>query len=354
MSLQNVATDTAKLQYQALADKIDVLTGTGVSDSNAASYASSLDVLYQELQDAKRNQLSLLTPTASTSLDGLLAKLTTVSASYQAYKTDPSASNLTNLTNTVKGITEADVATFKKSITDLGHLWSLQDQIFYEYSKTGESALNDQLGQLGDALDTLSRVIDTTNQIDMSLSVNPQTSDGRSLVRADGNLNANYAAEGFGSLNNIAGSSYNAAQYAYQAYNQLVALSKGFDPISSTGKSIQATLDGLVAAGVNGWGSVANPTAGTSSSDPIWGQTIPNDGKPDVSFVSGAFAKYWQNQTLRRSVSDLLTTLSSENDIQKQNLRQAMFIYQEFIKSASEVMDRVYDAIKSASSRIAR
>jgi hypothetical protein len=70
--------------------------------------------------------------------------------------------------------------------------------------------------------------------------------------------------------------------------------------------------------------------------------------------ASYSFKSFWEDPALRRQVNDLQTNLSSQNDVEKQNLRKAMFIYQEFIKSAGTVMDRVYDAIKGIASRIGR
>ena len=62
----------------------------------------------------------------------------------------------------------------------------------------------------------------------------------------------------------------------------------------------------------------------------------------------------WEDSTLRRKVNDLLTSISSQSDIEKQNLRKAMFIYQEFIKSSGSIMDRIFEAGRSIASRIAR
>jgi hypothetical protein len=134
----------------------------------------------------------------------------------------------------------------------------------------------------------------------------------------------------------------NAMKYAYSAAQELMQISGGFTPGTAVRSAIDTVLGTLSTHGVtsSNWANAVDPNVSGAATP--W---------RDASY---SFKSFWEDPALRRQVNDLQTNLSSQNDVEKQNLRKAMFIYQEFIKSAGTVMDRVYDAIKGIASRIGR
>lgn len=332
----NNVTDTSRNEIIAVANRVaDIINATETgNEDDALIRAQELSTIYTRLFAARNMGFSVLDNTKGATYDALLSKLSAVASAYHAYEATPTAANKTAVKTAITSM-ETQNDAFKLMLPTLLKSWSIQDRVFYEYSKTGEADLNTQLGMLGDALDSISRVIDVINDIDLALSIHPRSASGASLVAADGTLESTYYSSGAASLMiNNATPPVNAAQYTYNAYQQLIALKNGFPAGSSVYSAIGDVQAALENAGVTSWNGAPAP-----GNHVIW---------------TGSFKAFWENQTLRREVNDLQTTLSSQNDVEKENLRKAMFIYQEFVKSASTIMDRVYDAVKGIASRISR
>lgn len=392
---------------------------------SSVSSAASIDLLYRRIQDARRLAYSDIDSNASTIFTTLLNALQPVSAAYNNYIAGRGTlSALTTALSTLSSTgNKAGIGQFQGLLDTFNRSWDIQDRVFFEYSKTGEADLNTQLGQLGDALDSLSRVIQVVNKIDLAISVNPRNSSGTSLVNADSTLESTFYSDGADDLfiggtsvsvenstainttsntitsaNNgfangdrvivnssatapggltsgntyyivgVSGNSFqlsstsggagidfssagtgtltltkqiNAMKYIYQAMGELTQLQGTFASGTSVRTAINTVLSSLNSYGVDSsWGSAVDPDQTGAA----------------AAWATGThpFKSLWESDTFRRQVNDLQTNLSSQNDVQKENLRKAMFIYQEFVKSAGTVMDRVYDAIKGIASRIGR
>ncbi|MFT4552759.1 MAG: hypothetical protein ACI9S8_001385, partial [Chlamydiales bacterium] len=52
------------------------------------------------------------------------------------------------------------------------------------------------------------------------------------------------------------------------------------------------------------------------------------------------------------NLSAAITHGQGVNDVLKQNLKKTMFVYQEFIKSAGTVMEKIAEMVKGMASRI--
>lgn len=422
----SATTDSFKLSTSLNGSAVNITSvGTGTqmfTTTTDTSLASAADIarIYQQLQSARRLAYTSIEDNAATSFDTVIGLLEPVASAYNSYQYG--TGSLTDVQTSINTVNKYETGNLKLLLADFGRKWAIQDRVYYEYSKTGEADLNNQLGQLGDALDTLSHVINITNNIDLALSVQPRNSSGNTLVNSDSNLTSDFYTSGdddlYVSINTVSatvdattvssntitstahgfssgdrvilnssgtapggtttgtvyyiksattdtfqlstysnlsstvditsiGSGYisltkqkNAMQYTYDAAYNLDQLKTAFATGTAVRDSIDAVLAALNGYGVltsSNWNTAADP-ASTSGSG-IWNTT---------------FRNFWQDTTLRRKVNDLQTNLSSQNDVEKQNLRKAMFIYQEFIKSAGTVMDRVYDAIKGIASRIGR
>lgn len=369
MTLPSIATDAAKQEMLTVADNLNdqVGAGTYVSFSNNTytlqagsgplqQLADVLRVANEQLIEARACQFQVLTNDDAADFDNLIGyvqgaqtDIANLFADPLSHATQPHLQSLYNNLNGIQTATVDNTGSFTDAILSIGKRWSIQDHVFYQYSKAGEAELNDQLGQLGDALDSLSQVIDIVNKIELALSVNPVDSNNASLVNSDGTLQSIYYTSGSAALMLMTPEgSKNAAVYTYEAYNQLLSLQSNFATGSSVYNAIATVLNDLRAAGVSG------KTSPTMTETITTWQSAPNPPTDTGSIWSSKFVSFWQNSSWRQDINNLQTTLSSQNDVQKQNLRQAMFIYQEFVKSAALVMDRVYDAVKSIAGHISR
>ncbi|MDA8773676.1 hypothetical protein N9N03_00925 [Chlamydiia bacterium] len=193
---------------------------------------------------------------------------------------------------------------------------SVMDFTYYYYSRTGEAGLNHELGQLGDAMDLTRQLMTVSNRLDRVMSHNPNTTTGADFINEDGHLTGAWD----GQFNNIEASK-NAYQVLQEVKLELQLLKPQF-----TGDREEA-INNVLAVIEKDW------TATTQKAD---------------------LKALWENDNARRKVSDLITTNQTFNDINKQKLRKAMFLYQEFIKSAGSVMDRIFESLRGIASRISR
>ena len=194
---------------------------------------------------------------------------------------------------------------------------SVMDFTYYYYSRTGEAGLNHELGQLGDAMDLTRRLMTVSNRLDRVMSHNPNTTSDADFINEDGALTGEWDTK----FNNIEANK-NAYQVLQEVKLELQLLKPQF-----TGDREEA-INNVLAVIEKDWSATASQ-------------------KADLKAL-------WENDNARRKVSDLITTNQTFNDINKQKLRKAMFLYQEFIKSAGSVMDRIFESLRGIASRISR
>lgn len=319
---ENVATAATLEDYTTFLVQLTTLltpSGASLTDQEAITAAKGMDFAAFKLRDLTITGLKNKTGTIETNFDALKAAVNTANSDYAAYsagsKTIAELKTSLGAVLTAISPTQADIASWSQRP-------AIQDNVYYNYSRAGEADLNNQLGQLGDAMDDLNYVLRFTNQIDSVLSVNPRDSSGDSYVDEEGLLSSGF--NDSTDLDNFAGSGMNATRYLNAAFESL----KDFRSAFASGTSVRSAIDEVVDI-------IGDYNTSSSSSK--------NDLKP-----------LWEDTTLRRKVNDLLTSVSSQSDVEKQNLRKAMFIYQEFIKSSGSVMDRIFEAGRSIASRIAR
>lgn len=306
-------------QTQAETMLAEIASGTSASELSYGSFGAILN----QLQDMQYAGLSNLEGDPLTQFNALVSAISTLFDDHSTM--DDSA-----LESALLDVQSAAIGALGTT-TDLKVRLPVQDMVFYNYSRAGEADLNNQLGQLGDAMDSLNTVLRFVNNIDLVLSINPKNSSGDSYINEEGELGENFFESP--DLLNVAGSGKDARIYVRDAFENLLALQQGFDPESSVYQSVQDVVD-IMSSSVD----VAN-----------WNESTSWEGA-----TADSFQALWQDNTLRRKINDLLTSLSSQNDVEKQNLRKAMFLYQEFVKSSGSVLDRIFEAVRSIASRIAR
>lgn len=328
---QNRATQATLNDYEDFLTTLNsqlLDTGTAYDASTAASAAGAMAFAEVKLRDLRNTGLSGMYDTTSddvaTNYAALQSAVSAAKQGYDGYKAgSTSLSELDDLLDAVK--------TALSPVTSDLSAWSnrpaIQDNVFYNYSRAGEADLNNELGQLGDAMDDLNLVLRFTNKIDTVMSINPRDTSGESYVNAEGLLGNNF--ENSADLLDVAGSGNNALKYLQDAYGELNILKDGF----ASGSSVRDAIDEVLA--------ILDSTYNIST------MNVSDSNLDDLKPI-------WEDSTLRRKINDLLTSVSSQSDIEKQNLRKAMFIYQEFIKSSGSIMDRIFEAGRSIASRIAR
>lgn len=328
---QNVATQATLTDYESFLTGLDAQlldTGTAYDASTADSAGRAMTFAEFKLKDLQNSGLVNMYDTTSdnvaTNFAALQSAVSAAKLGYEGYQAGTTTlSSLDSLLDAVK-------TALNPVTTDLG-AWSsrpaIQDNVFYNYSRAGEADLNNELGQLGDAMDDLNLVLRFTNKIDTVMSINPRDNSGESYVNAEGNLSSGF--HNSTDLLDVAGSGNNALKYLQDAYSELNILKDGF----ASGSTVRDAIDEVI--------GILEDTYGVSTMNV-------SDGN------LSSLKQIWQDSTLRRKINDLLTSVSSQSDIEKQNLRKAMFIYQEFIKSSGSIMDRIFEAGRSIASRIAR
>lgn len=364
----------------AVTTSTNVLSGSTINDltsqiayiqanasSNPLLAVNCIQGLYYELlQD---QCLDLANLSSSTYVVNAIAALQPVAN--LAISGGPAQSYFTaNQTSILNALSALSSQLNSSSITRRGNT---QDYVFYQYSRAGEAGLNVQLGQLGDAISALNQAVTQLNRVEAALAVNP----GQNLLNYRGELMSFYnttpstatadqatsASSNLYYYNQVPGflqaelapgsaTSYLSVIDVLQStITQLTAVANLFPAGSDQYQAIETVLTQLNNYGVSGWSN------GNTAS---WFDTIaPNPNNGD-GFYNGSsptpknFARMFMDDTFRKAVSDALATAQSQNDVQQQNLRKAQFLYQEFVKSAGDIMDRIYQATQAVIQKIAQ
>lgn len=246
------------------------------------------------------------------------------------------------------------------------------DMVFYQYSRAGEAGLNIQLGQLGDAIDSLNKAVTQLNRVEYVMSINP----GQNLLNYRGELmsysNSNPTTATADKATGVSSSLYyynvvpafsqtelvsgsttsynNAIQVLKDTMIQLNAVQNLFPAGSDQYQALQTVLTQMNTYGISGWSGTQSNWFDTTAPNPTNGDGFYNNSTPTPK----NFARLFMDDVFRKAVSDALATAQSQSDVQQQNLRKAQFLYQEFVKSAGDIMDRIYQAMQNVIQKIAQ
>lgn len=256
------------------------------------------------------------------------------------------------------------------------------DMVFYQYSRAGEAGLNVQLGQLGDAIDSLNQAVTQLNRIEGILAISPGQNfvDDRGELLSYYSTTANANASGaptdprnssiffnsvtqFQNAELVPGSTTqynNAIGVLKDTMTQLTSVMNQFTPGSDQYQAMQKVVNMLSGYGVAGWNSTNPPTFSAQPNNNWFDTNAPDANAGDEFYASNPsvnpknFIRLFNDGTFRKAVSDALSTSQSQNDVQQQNLRKSQFLYEEFVKSAGDIMDRIYQAIQNIIQKIAQ
>lgn len=274
---------------------------------------------------------------------------------------------------------------------------TLSDVVYNDFARTGEAELNQKLQSLGDALGTLHHVSVLLSRIDKVLSINPTenylTEDGELMLRprtasrtvpdltttdtadtttvqydptagADVRIRASHdggdttQTDLFWKQSTFTKVHDNksAIEVVQDAYYGLQSALTMFPAESAQYKAFEEVKNQLENFGVGNWDATnanswapTNPTnaydaaAQTDNGDGYWSSNAP-------AAEQETFAYFFNSDEMREKVNAAIIHSQTTNDIEKQNLRQALFIYQQFINTSTEIF-RIFREVNSAIQR---
>lgn len=255
----------------------------------------------------------------------------------------------------------------------------LNDILYFEYARNGENALNQEVSRLGDALVLLSEVSKELNRIEGLLAINP----GKRFLNERGELIITDNAAAKATASDIplisSGNShffYNTPSFAtverkymngtLTRLNAIEVLQDSFVRLSQLAHQIPAGSDQLKSLQkiINMASNEYNISSWNHNADSSWadrlggseekGELFWKTNFSDSTNQPKNFARLYMDSEFRKSVSDALSVVQSQNDIQKQILSKSLFLYQEFIKSSSSLLDMTFKCSKSIAQKIAR
>jgi hypothetical protein len=91
-------------------------------------------------------------------------------------------------------------------------------------------------------------------------------------------------------------------------------------------------------------GTITKVGLGTDGNINVTGQT----------HIAGRLFRFFNDENFQQFVSNAITHGQTSNDQFKQKLKKTMFIYQEFIKSAGTIMEKISEMIKNMANKVGR
>lgn len=298
------------------------------------------------------------------------AKMQACRDSFKTWQDVGGFNHLHHLKNALKQVTVAEpkhATIVTPSTTDL---------LFFEYATTGESSLNRQIGALGEAMEMLNDYLQYLNDIDAlmsrtTLDVNHRghledssaytDDDGDKLLTALRGLFEMYAVESDvydsdGNRTNVgdvgqmnAGQRGEVGKILARAVRRLKDNIEPIDYDEGTAKDDSGIDSVLEDYGV----------LGTLNNTTINANFDPTEGFTDMDGMTGPTVKnrihnLFNDEDFLAAVSNAITHGQGINDTNKQKLKKTMFIYEEFIKSAGTVMEKISEMIKGIAQRVGR
>jgi hypothetical protein len=192
---------------------------------------------------------------------------------------------------------------------------AIQDMLYFQYALTGEGQLQRELGTSTDMMRVSEDVLTALNLIEKSIAAN---------VKVDRHLNptdtyslwqyASFLTSGYSMLKQL----YN--EGVIQNSDRLAMVKSVLNLASYAAVNLMPYLDG------------AGPSTGAT-----W-------YTPYVSWWSGNLASNTNNNAI--------TQWQNQNNNLQQNLKEAVFVYQEFVKSASSLLRKLNQLVRSTAQQI--
>ncbi|RDB31800.1 hypothetical protein [Candidatus Similichlamydia laticola] len=270
------------------------------------------------------------------------------------------------------------LGTLKDEANDAVSRPILNEILYFDYARNGENLLSQEVSRLGDALVLLSEVSKELNRMESILAINP----GKRFLNERGELMITDNAGPTVTASSIGTSSGGSTNFFYnttpfttverryvggtlttlnamavlkdatvrlkELRNQLPSESDHYKALSEVLSVVDTDYD------ITTW----NTSSESLWADRIGGREAEGELYWRTTFDAGSeprnFARLYMDNEFRKAISDALSVIQSQNDIQKQILSKALFLYQEFIKSSAALLDMTFKCSKSVAQKIAR
>lgn len=259
---------------------------------------------------------------------------------------------------------------------------STSDLLFFEYASTGEATLNRQIGALGETMSRLNDYLGHLNKIDSmmskgSLDVNHkgimessdfEDSDANALIEALNDLFDMYKVQAdvwndgaletpgkVGQLND--GQRQEVAVLLARASARL---KNDVSPLDDDDRVKSLDDETEVKTELDNFGAIDGMSKGGHATANTLGAQYPDKGcfsdtfLPSSSDIKSRLHHLFNDEEFIASLGRAITYGQGVNDELKQTLKKTMFVYQEFIKSAGSIMEKISDMIKGMAQRVGR
>ncbi len=259
---------------------------------------------------------------------------------------------------------------------------SVADLVFFEYASTGEASLNRQIGALGEQMKNLNKYLEALNTVDRifnspSLEPDPRgylatapsssaisDEDLRQLkdalveldrqfkINADGYSNAStFVAGEVGQLNEAQRKAVGKllGRIVHRKDDANTALSNDYPSADET--PITQQDNGATNAIGSKYGVGGSMGAGQDFQN--YANGMPGSTAAELTLTRAQFRNAFNDEQLHTDLANAITFGQGVNDDVKQKLKKVMFVYQEFIKSAGSVIEKVAQLIKAIAQKVA-
>lgn len=186
---------------------------------------------------------------------------------------------------------------------------ALQDAVFFQYALTGEGQLQRELGETADQMKTAEDVLTGLNLVSKILA-----------VEAGVDMHIHLTASGESTV-------YTNRGYLLSGYSMLKI-------IYDSGRIVDADRREMIASVLR-----------------LASHAVSLINKGDAT-AKAQLASWWNGNKASNLNNNAISQWENQNDTLKQQLKKAIFIYQEFIKSASSVMRKLNQIVKMAAQDI--
>lgn len=247
---------------------------------------------------------------------------------------------------------------------------SVADLAFFEYASTGEASLNRQIGALGEQMKNLNSYLESLNTLDRIFNKSTLQPDHRGYIWSSGA--GQFTAQDTADVNTAiaeltrqfkieADTSTTLGQVGQlnlsqrRAVGELLALLnlRGVSGTSALSYSGDPEADSAVV--------VTQDVTGVESQKANFGfggTEFQADANADAASLTAPVVtqpnlrKVFNDEQFHTALANAITFGQGVNDDVKQKLKKVMFVYQEFIKSAGSVIEKVAQLIKSVAQKV--
>lgn len=349
-------------------DLLDGYTLQSNPDPNKPASATTMNMYMAQ----KLGQFFAILRTAGYEVTDAVPDQNALLTAIQNIQTSPNLYPASNAINAAITITQQAHVTGMAAATQSE---SLQQALMVDYISVGNELLSNQLGLLNTAINTNSTVLSYLNSLqDLMNQKNPETFIQQlgSLFSSSGGVipDANYESYETQTFNQTLGTNAlytDSSLVTYVAAHPDVSFSQAFSTsIATPGSTTFVTSIDTIIANLQALnqqiGAAAGSSNGVSSAGGVTTaltqlitdfQNIKNSSTPTIAaWIEDNLTN--NSGTFQTDLNNAMVACQSFNDTQREQLQQTMFVYEEFYKSATSLLENLDQIIKKMASNINR